>query len=393
MKEFDSNVNIIGGGLIGSLTAYSLSKLGYTVSILEKKKSFKNNTFKDQRTIAISEGTKNFLNFIGIWSKISHYCEEIKSIKVIDRKLFNQLNFDNSRRNSSLGYIIKNKQLFDIIYSEIKQISNITIFNEINISDIQVNLEKIITNTNKVKVSSDLNIAADGKNSFVRKFYKTVSYNKNYKKSALVLILNHSKNHNCTAFELFYKNGPLAILPMKKEKKSFCSSIVWTNNNKFINSLSEMDEDKLISILNKETQNCIGNIKKIISRQVFPISAHLNSRFYEKKTIFIGDAAHSFHPIAGQGWNLGMKDIYNLHKLVSNYKHLGIEIGNDFFCKKYHDENFFNAYRLFQVTDKLDSIFKINSPLFNLLRSSGIKIINNNTKLKNLISDFAMGVN
>ncbi len=393
MKEIVSNINIIGGGLVGSIIAYSLSKLGYEISILEKKKSYKNNTFKDNRTVAISEGTKNFLSTIDLWNIIKPYCEPIKNIKVIDRKLINQLDFDNSRRKSNLGYIVKNNDLLNVVYSKLLQRKNIKVLNKMDINDFEITQDKIVTNTNKFKVFSDLNIAADGKNSFVRKFFKIPAYTKNYKKSAIVLILSHSKNHNGTAFELFYKNGPLAILPMKKVKDIFYSSMVWTNENQYLKNLLEMEENKLISVLNNETQNCIGNIKKIISKQVFPISAHLNSKFFDKRTIFVGDSAHSFHPIAGQGWNLGLKDVSNLFDLVNRYENLGIEIGNHIFCKKYHDENFFNAYRLYQITDKLDSIFKSDTPIINIFRSSGIKIIDKNKKLKNLISDFAMGVN
>ena len=393
MKEIDSNINIIGGGLIGSIVAYSLSKLGYKISILEKKKYYKNERFKDNRTVAISEGTKEFLNTIGLWKEIALYCEPIKNIKVVDRKLLNQLDFDNIRRKSNLGYIIKNNYLLDIVYSKIANKNNIKIFNNTTINNFKIIEDKIITITNKIKVNSDLNIAADGKSSFVRKFFKTFTYSKNYQKSALVLIFTHSKNHNGTAFELFYKNGPLAILPMKKNNKNFCSSIVWTNDTEYLKNLLQMNEEKLTSILNSETQNLVGTVKKIMSKQIFPITAHLNSKFYEKKTVFVGDSAHSFHPIAGQGWNLGIRDISNLFNLVDNYNRLGLEIGSDLFCKKYHDENFFNAYRLYQVTDKLDSVFKLNIPVINTVRSSGIKFLNKNKKLKNIISDFAMGIN
>ena len=393
MKEIDANINIIGGGLVGSIAAYSLSKLGYNISILEKKKYYKNDSFKDNRTVAISEGTKGFLNKIGLWNDISFYCEPIKNIKVVDRKLFNQLDFDNIRRKSNLGYIIKNDYLLDIVYSKITKKNNIKIFNNTKINNFKIIEDRIITNTNKIKIHSDLNIAADGKNSFVRKFFKTFTYTKNYKKSALVVILTHSKNHNSTAFELFYKNGPLAILPMRKINNKFCSSIVWTNDTEYLKNLLMVNEEKLKLILNNETQNCVGSVNKIISKQIFPITAHLNSKFYEKKTVFVGDSAHSFHPIAGQGWNLGMKDMSNLYNQILDYNRLGIEIGSDLFCKKYHDENFFNAYRLYQITDKLDSVFKLNMPIISTVRSSGIKFINKNKKLKNLISDFAMGIN
>ena len=114
-------------------------------------------------------------------------------------------------------------------------------------------------------------------------------------------------------------------------------------------------------------------------------------KFHEKRTIYVGDSAHSFHPIAGQGWNLGMSDVANLFNLVKEYKSFGIDLGNNFFCKKYHDQNYYNAYRLYQITDKLDYIFQIQNPIINFGRHAGIRLIEKNKTIKNLISDFAMG--
>ena len=119
----------------------------------------------------------------------------------------------------------------------------------------------------------------------------------------------------------------------------------------------------------------------------------MNSRFFERRTIYLGDSAHSLHPIAGQGWNLGMNAVENFSNLVREYTSLGIDLGDRFFCKKYHDNNFYNAYRLYQVTDKLDNIFKMQSPLVYFARTSGLNYINKNEKVKNMISDFAMGIN
>ncbi len=393
MKEIHSNINIIGGGLIGSLTAYSLSKLGLTINILEKKPAYDEKKLIDYRTTAISEGTKNFLDKVGIWNKLKPFSQPIKKIKVIDRKLSDQLEFDNKRRESNLGYIIKNKHLLGIAYLLLKECKNVKIFNNIIIDSFSFNKEKIITSTKSKKFTSDLNISADGKNSYVRKIFKTPYFNKNYYKSAFVITFNHSLNHNDTAFELFYRHGPLAILPMKKDKGKFCSSIVWTHNNEYLKNLMAMSNKNIMSVLNSETQECVGKITKIISKQFFPLSAHINSKFYEERTIYVGDSAHSFHPIAGQGWNLGINDTQNLYKIINKYMSLGIDIGDSFFCKEYQKDNYYKAYRLYQVTDKLDSVFKIQNPIIKLTRTAGINIINKNNKIKNLISDFAMGIN
>ena len=393
MKEIHSNINIVGGGLIGAFVAYSLAKIGFTITIIEKKEAYNNNKNLDNRTVAISEGTRIFLDKINLWEDINKYAEPIKKIKVIDRKLSNSLQFDNVRRKSNLGYIVKNKHLLDIVYKKLKTQKNVKIFNNANILNFENSNDTIKINLTNSSILSSLNIAADGKNSFVKQYYKTPYFIKDYKKTAFVVIFTHSLNHNNTAYEFFYKNGPLAILPMQSINGNFASSIVWTNETNYLNSINNLNNEKIISVLNHYSQLSVGSIKQIISKQNFPLTAHLNSSFYKERTLYVGDAAHSFHPIAGQGWNLGMKDVENLFNLISKYKSLGIEIGNRYFCRDYHNENYYNAYRLYQVTDKLDSFFQNQNPLISLGRSLGLRYLQKNKKINNLISDFAMGIN
>jgi len=393
MKEIQSNINIIGGGLIGAVAAYSLSRLGNKVVVLEKNAKFNNKKILDKRTTAISEGTKRFLEEINIWNEISNYAEPIKNIQIIDRNQSNKIYFDNQRRKSNLGYIVKNQFILSSLYKKLQKENNVEIFNNVSVNDIFYESNRIVTKLNNFNVNTNILFASDGKNSSIRKIYKTPIYKKDYKKKAIVINIYHSKNHQNTAYEFFFKNGPLAILPMKKNKSSFQSSIVWTNTNKFINSLLSLDDNKIISILNEKTQGSIGQIKKIITKQTFPLNAHLNSKFFENRMIYLGDSAHSFHPIAGQGWNLGMQDVESVYNLVKKYNSLGLELGDEKFCKEFQKDNFFKAYRLFQITDKVDSIFKLDSTFFNHARFSVINLIEKSKKLKNRISDFAMGVN
>ena len=393
MKEIQSKINIIGGGLIGAAAAYSLSKLGNSVVIIEKNAKFDHKKILDKRTTAISEGTKKYLEKIDIWKEIRNYAEPINKIQIIDRNQSNKIYFDNQRRSSNLGYIVRNEFILKSFYKKLQKQKNVKIFNNVSVNDIFYKENRIITKQKDFSVNSNLLLASDGKNSFIRKMFKTPIYSKDYKKKAIVVNFYHSKNHQNTAYEFFLKNGPLAILPMQNNKNEFQSSIVWTNTSEFINSLISLDDKKVIDILNSKIQGSIGEIKKIITKQTFTLRAHLNSKFYEKRTVYIGDSAHSFHPIAGQGWNLGMQDLESLYNLVKKYNSLGLELGDDIFCKEFQKNNFFKAYRLYQITDKVDSIFKLDNEIFNHTRFAAINLIERSKKLKNQISDFAMGVN
>ena len=393
MKQIKSNITLVGGGLIGAIAAYSLSKLGYDVVILEQKPKFNNKKILDKRTTAISEGAKKFLEEIQIWKQISYHSEPIKKIQIIDRNQSNKIYFDNQRRNSNLGYIVKNEFILGSLYKKLQKQKNVKIFNNVSPKDIYYEGNRIITKQDNFLINSNLLLASDGKNSSVRKIFKTPIFSKDYNKKAIVINFYHSKNHQNTAYEFFFKNGPLAILPMQKNKNEFQSSIVWTSTSEFINSLISLDDNKVISILNKKIKGSVGEIIKIKTKQVFPLKAHLNSKFFERRIIYLGDSAHSFHPIAGQGWNLGIQDVKNLYNLVKKYNSLGFDLGDEIFCKEFQKDNFFKAYRLYQITDKVDSIFKFDNTIFNHVRFSAINLIERSKKLKNQISDFAMGVN
>ena len=132
----------------------------------------------------------------------------------------------------------------------------------------------------------------------------------------------------------------------------------------------------------------VGNISKINSSQIFPLSAHINDSFINKRLIYVGDSAHSIHPIAGQGWNLGVKDVKNLFNLSKNRT----DIGSDLFCQLYNDKSYHMAFQLFQITDKLNSHFLNSGIVYRSLSNLGFGFIEKNQILKNKITKYAMGI-
>ena len=173
---------------------------------------------------------------------------------------------------------------------------------------------------------------------------------------------------------------------------NYRSSMIWSHNKNFVDNLFISTEKNLVSVLEEQVFNITGSIKKIYTKQSFPLSSHINSKFYSKRIIFIGDAAHSIHPIAGQGWNLGLRDLKNLYEISSEFCDLGLEIGTQNFCKKYHNSCFYDAYRMYNITDKLNFLFMIDNQLFNSLRGIGFEFIQKNNFIKKNISNFAMGL-
>ena len=391
MKQLRCDILIVGGGLIGLLTALSLFNTRKEIVIVDKNDFINSdNLKKDLRTTAVSEGSKIFLQELKIWQHLKERAEPIKNIRVFDRSDSRAIDFENLNNNKYLGYVLKNSILKKNIIKLLKKTKNVKFLTKSEVNNISYFDNYVKTSVNSFEINSKILIAADGKNSFVRKILKTPIFKKTYKHSAMVANISHQKSTNNTAYEIFLKDGPLAILPMSTNKSGEnLSSIIWSNE---IYNLEKVSTRIIKEVIEEKICKYTGDIIKIFNLKVFPLSAHLNSRFYEKRTVYVGDAAHSIHPIAGQGWNLGVRDVKNICTSIKEASFLGLDVGDDFVCKKYNNLSFFDAYILYQITDKLNFSFLREGVKSQLARGIGFKLINGNTLIKKYITNFAMGI-
>jgi 2-octaprenyl-6-methoxyphenol hydroxylase len=389
MKEFDTDVLIVGSGLVGLVAAHCLSSLNYKVTLVDKK-NFINpkNSFNDTRTVAVSEGSKIFLENLSLWGFLESYAEPIKNIIVHDRSSINKILFDNQEKNKKLGYVIENKKFSKILINQLKKFKNTKVHYGFNLINVELNDINSRALSNNAIINAKIIIAADGKNSHIKKIVGNKTFKKNYNESALVLNFVHEKKLNNTAYEIFYKTGPLAILPMKSSKGFFQSTIIWSNNDKLLKKLISFENIFIKSFMEEKIGKIVGKIVKINSSQIFSLSAHINDSFINKRLIYVGDAAHSIHPIAGQGWNLGVNDVKNLYEISKNRK---IDIGSDIFCQMYNNKSYHKAFQLFQITDKLNSHFMNSGNIYRLISNVGFGFIEKNQSLKNKITKYAMG--
>jgi 2-octaprenyl-6-methoxyphenol hydroxylase len=392
MKKIDTDILIVGAGLVGLLAAHCLSSLKYNIVVVDKKDlNSQNVSNKDTRTVAVSESSKKFLERFFLWSGIKNKAEPINTIKVFDRIPTNKILFQNYDKKGKLGYVIKNSIFINHLHNELKKKKNVNIFYDCELTKIDTNINYTKTTFKKKTIKSKLIIAADGKNSTVRNMVGTKFFKKHYSDSALVLNFYHENNLHNTAYEIFYNTGPLAILPMNSQNGYFQSSIIWSNKDLFIKKIINCEDRFIANIVTERVGEITGNIFKINSKQQFSLSAHLNEKFFNKRLVYIGDSAHSIHPIAGQGWNLGVKDVKNLHNVCNKFISKKQEIGSEFFCKNYNSLSYKNAFQLYQITDKLNLHFKRKESLYRFLSNKGFHFIENNKILKEKITNFAMG--
>ncbi len=393
MKEIKTDIVIVGGGLTGLLTACALSSLELRILLIDAGAIFSDSNKKDFRTTAIAEGSKLFFEELGIWKNFYKHCEKIKTIKVFDRNISRKINFTNPKNIGNLGYVVKNTKIKNELIKALKLKKNLKILQNTPLEKIETNQDNTSVFSGNNKIVAKLLISADGKNSFVRTTVGTPTFKKKYSHSAFVTNFSHKKNHNNIAYEIFLNTGPLALLPMKSLNNStYNTSLIWSNPSNFSKNLLKTNLTLRKKILEEKIYRYTGEIINFFDTKVFDLSAHINTKFYDKRLIYVGDSAHSLHPIAGQGWNLGVRDVKNLLETISNAKRSGLDLGIEFVCKSYHNLSHHQAYSLYQITDKLNSIFLNESIKMNLVRKSGFFFINKTKKIKNEITKYAMGV-
>jgi len=368
---------IIGDGLAGISTAVTLSNQNIQIDLYgSNKRSFYSN---DNRTTAVSETSFQFIKQkLNIKKKNSCLwpCKEINLFFEEKNKIISFLNF--KEKNKNLMYIFQNKKLKKILEGQIRIKNNIKLINK-NITDIDYEAGSILLN--KKVFFYDLIILCTGINSLLySKITQDRSIEKNYQEVALTTTVKHNSKIDKVS-QFFLKEGPFAILPFNK--KTF--SIVWSISNSYYrknNKLLKGIMSSKVKILLNETK-----IKITESIQSFPINLSLKTKYFKKNILILGDGLHSIHPLAGQGFNLVLRDIKKLDELISRTLKLGLALKTSSvlteFCKARKSENIILGLGI----DLTNTFFK-NSKLFFPVK----KTILNNIKKFSFIKRISQSI-
>ncbi len=410
--EYD--IIIIGGSFIGVSTAIILAKSGFKIALVEKLPSVITNTKDDtlknnkaSRLLALSMQSCQNLQQNGLLHTISDNAQAIKQIRILEHKSHNIVDFfpDNIEL-SEFGYMIDEKKLISLIYQDLDTYSdNITLFRGYRLEEIIFENEKIIDkkkitaiigtdnhdiNYEQKSISAKLIIGADGKNSEVRKKSGIEVKLLDYKQVALVCDISHSVNHHGIAVEKFMPNGPFAILP---KKGGYSSSIVWTEKAKIQSLIKELKPSLILSLIKERIGDHLGEIKMKSEINAFPLQL-THSKYYtssSRRIVLIGDACHSIHPIAGQGVNLGFRDVESLTNLLIKQHSLGLDYGSTILLQEYSELRKKDIELMIYFTTIINSCFLDNSLFLKIGRQLAMKVLNNSNHYKNLFMRYASG--
>lgn len=389
-KKLSFDCIVIGGGLSGLTTTLALSKIGLSVAIIDKtslKMAKKNEG--DQRTTAVSASGKKVFEALDVWDSLKKGAEPILDIVVSEKGKKGHLNFDHQTVGTEpMGHILNNIELKNSLISSIRSQKNIQLFPSKSLNNFFPETGAVSIDLNDgSSYEAALLVAADGRNSDGRRIAKIKSTNIDYNQSSIVFTVGHEKPHRGTAYEQFTTGGPIASLPMRGNK----SSVVWSEDTEVVESLMQLDDKDFAAAASYRLNDCLGKMTIIGQRKVFPLKLNYADTIIANRFAMVGDAAHGLHPIAGQGFNLGLRDIANLTEEISNARRLGLDIGSFETLRSYQAARRFDNFSLVAATDGLNRLFTDNNKIVRFVRSSGLDAINTMNPIKNLFMRLAMG--
>lgn len=398
MGHVDFDVCIVGGGLAGLTLAAALGKsakqFGLRVGLLDHLPlSQRLNTSFDIRTTALSLATRRVLEALGLWDELDANSSPIKNILIRDRESASDMVFDaRDVGEQAFGWIVQNQALRAVLADAIETSPVVEIAPGLVLSSELSTHSREIGLTDGRQISAHLIVGADGKTSALRSLARIPVARKTYDHHALVCTLRHEHPHEGWALEMFLPEGPFATLPLQDPH---CSAIVWshTQARSWLN-LSPADFEKLIAPQMAPTHGAaklenMANGKD--SRAVWPLSLCVAQRYIAGRLALVSDAARSFHPIAGQAFNLGMRDVAMLAELIHDHAALGLELGMPDLLKAYQRRRRFDGALMAGSTNSLVSLFGSKKRPTRMLRNLGFRAVENIPGLKPTLMRHAMG--
>ena len=393
--QFTSSILIIGGGLNGYLLAYALTKANLSVTLVEEKPLGKRLKTFDGRAYAISFSSLNVLKALNLWNQIKENAQEINKMlisKSDEERLPSSasLEFDKADLDGEcIAFMIEDRHMKSVLVERLKQTSVKILRNLKAISFQKEKNKTIVELSNGEKVTTDLLIAADGKKSEIAYSYGLSRLGWNYQQKALVCGVEHEKSHNGTAFQIFYPTGPFAILPLKGQK----SSIVWTEPLKKADNIMNMSTKDFLDCLKVKFGNFLGDIKLISPKHSFELDLGFSRRIISNRLALVGDSAHNIHPLAGQGLNLGIRDVACLAEILIEAVRIGEDIGSVQVLQRYEKWRGLDSTLLFAATDSLNRFFSNGNKLVNLGNGASMRLVNYFPPVKKFLMREAMGIN
>jgi len=387
-KHYD--LIIVGGGMVGASLAVALKDSGLSVAIIEAFawKSQQQPSF-DDRSIALSYGSKKILEAMSVWRDVKDRCQPIKTIHVSDRGYFGATRlYHDEEKVEALGYVIENRVMGEVLQSKLESMTHVDVLMPATVESMNESAEQVevsVThNQETILLSTSLLIAADGAMSTVRKLAGIAHRKDDYQQSAVIANIETEKFHQAIAYERFTDTGPLAFLPMTEKRVS----VVWTIKREDQENIMQLDDAEFIKRLQERFGYRLGRITKTGKRNVYPLALTEAEQLIKDRVVVIGNAAHGLHPVSGQGFNLALRDVALLaEKITQNGVQYPVRWLSGYAELRQKDMD-----RVFRMTDGLVKIFSNKFMPLAHVRAAGLMMVDCLPSLRHLLAKQSMGL-
>lgn len=390
-----TEVVVLGGGLAGLTLAAALATAGVPVVCIDRDSPDRQAADDfDIRTTAVAYGSMRVLEAAGVWRHLADAAGPILDIRVADQFSPLFLHYDHTElmldgAHRPFGWIVDNRDLRRALFARAAELPRLVHLAPARAVALRRERTGVtVTLDDGRQVRGRLLVGADGRGSMARESAGIRTRRWAYDQTAIVCTIRHEQPHNGVAVEHFLPHGPFAVLPMTENR----SSIVWSERSSLVPMYLGLSDDAFIEELQQRSGGYLGRIDLVTRREGWPLSVLLAERFVAERLALIGEAAHAIHPIAGQGLNLGLRDVAALAEAVVDRHRLGLDVGDPETLARFQRWRRFDTLLLAAVCDGLVHLFSNDIGPVKLARDLGMAAVNQLPPLKRFFMRHAMGM-
>ncbi|MDH5777122.1 MAG: 2-octaprenyl-6-methoxyphenyl hydroxylase [Gammaproteobacteria bacterium] len=399
MNKTDYDIVIVGGGLVGASLACALGDQDLRIAVVEAfafdapdQPSF------DARTVALAEASQVIFETLGLWDEIEQLgVTPIQNIHISDRSHSGLTHLDSKEQGvDALGYVVEMRILGKILGQRMSTLDNVdylcpATLEDVRFSDQHASL-RIVQDQQEQEITTRLVVAADGGKSIVRQQAGVQSWQTSYGQTAVIANVATDQPHNNIAYERFTDTGPMALLPTTHpDTPDSMYALVWTVKEAKRDELLALDDAEFLQRLQQRFGVRAGRFVKASKRHAYPLSMSLAKEHVRHRLAFIGNAAHTMHPVAGQGFNLGLRDVASLAQVIVDGTQKNTDIGDLQLLQTYAKWRRKDHIQSMGFTDGLVRVFSSRFPPLMLARNVGLLALDVLPGLKHRVARQAMG--
>ena len=386
---------ILGGGLVGMTLALAAAKKGLSSHVIDRADPAELTAEGfDDRATAISTASWHLFENIGIAEGLEQFACDIAAIAVTDQQKPGRLDFVPGEGDGTLGRMFPNRRLRLALFEAAAKEPLVNWVAKAHVTERQrseYGVAAVLADGSKLKGS--LMVAAEGRQSPTRDEAGISIAKWDYKHRAIIAGLTHEKPHGNVAWEIFYPAGPFALLPLNDDVDgTHRSSLVWTVSEADGAGVMKLGDRAFLAEVEKRMGGVLGKVLSVGHRSSWPLGFHHTARITAERLALIGDSAHGIHPIAGQGLNLGLRDVGALVEVLADGARLGLDPGDAELLKRYENWRGLDSFMVALATDGLTRLFGVPGAAASAVRRLGMAAVQRTPMLKQFFMDEARGV-